>query len=284
MSFIKWIGGKGNVLPELEKLLPPMNKIKGYIEPFLGSAAVYFFLKENYLDKECPCYLSDYNPELINLFRVVRDNPQELMSKLDNLYEKHNEKFFFILRKAYPPGTNMSDVEKAACMVYLNKTCFNGQWRVNSQGKFNTGIGHPEKVALYDKKEIEKCSSLLQNAKLNCISYEKSLQINKGNLKDWFVYYDVPYDGTSKGYTTDGFGVEKRGMLKRTFDILNEKECYVMLSNSKNSLMNTEFKKYYIHTIMADRTHAAKASSRGKVEEYVITNYKPEKKKTILDY
>lgn len=283
MTFIKWMGGKSNILQELDKLLPPMNKINGYIENFLGGGSVFFHLKENYLEhRNVPIYLSDLNPELINTYRVVRDNPQELMTKLDILYEKHNEKFFNKVRINYFV-LKTNNIEKAACMIYLNKTCFNGLWKVGKNGKLNFSIGHKEKVSLYDKNEIEKCSELLQGAKLNCISYEKTLQINKGDLKNWFTYKDCPYDGGYKDYNKDKF-VHGRNILKRTFDSFNEKGCYVMLSNSKSPMMNTEFKKYYIHTIMAARINAANSASRGKIEEYVITNYEPEKKKTILDY
>ena len=244
MTFVKWIGGKGNILPELDKLLPPMNKIEGYIEPFLGGAALFFYLKENYLKRNTPVYLSDLNPELINTFRVVRDDPQELMLKLDVLYDKHDKKFFHTVRDNYNI-IKVDNIEKAACFIYLNKTCFNGQWKVDLKGNPNFGLGHPEKVTLYDRQEIEKCSGLLQEAKLNCISYEKALKINEGNLKGWYCFEDPPYDGTTKAYTIDKF-VHGRNILKRTFDIFDEKGSYVMLSNSRNALMNAEFKKYHI--------------------------------------
>lgn len=295
--FLKWNGGKTNVLSDLDEFFPNMNNIKGYIECFLGGGSIFFHITENYrtILEDKPIYLSDINTELINCYKTIRNDVEKLINRLDEVNNNHNEKYYHKIRgeyNIYKPG-NLSQVDRAAYFIYLNKVCFNGQMRVNSEGVFNMGLGHPEKIEIYDRQNLRSISAILQNPniKLNAMSFENIVKINNGDLKDWFIYEDPPFynDQNNKtdifvGYTKDKFGVSNKMLLRNIFNQLHQKEAKVMMSNSSAPIIEKEYKDYNIYTIKARRSVSASAEYRGKVDEFVITNYQPIKKqKSIME-
>lgn len=289
MTFLKWVGGKTQLLPELGDLFPDMNKINGYIEPFLGGGSVFFYLKSNFnetLSKK-NIYLSDINPELINCYRVVRDDVFGLMNLLQDLQEKHCEDHYYKIRDIYPPGTGLSNTEKAAMFIYLNKTCFNGLWRVNKHGKFNAHIGYKGKIAIFDRKQLMYDSSLLKNAHINVMSFENILKIDEVN--HYFVYLDPPYyqiegGGNFTRYTKDGFHLTKKSMLLNVFKELDRLGCKIALSNSYTPIIESEYKDFNIKMLKARRIINSDGAKRGYVDEAIVLNYDTkEKQKTIED-
>lgn len=266
MTFIRWRGGKVNLIPQLSELFPDIYSINGYIEPFIGGGSVFFFLAKNYggaLDKK-PVYLSDINAELINCYRVVRDKVNELIFSLEKHQKYNNEKYFYSIRDIYPPGNGLSDIEKASMFIYLCNTCFGGEWRVNSEGKFNKAYGGQDDARVYDDKELLEYSKLLKGVKLNVMSFENIVKIK--NINNFFVYMDPPYFnigdkfdiGNKKiknftQYSQDGFHLSKRVLIRPTFQKLDELGCKIMMSNSSKTYLDKEFKGYNIIRLQTKR-------------------------------
>lgn len=292
MSFLRWIGGKVNLISQLGELFPNMSNINGYIEPFLGGGSIFFYIMENYRSslEGKPIYLSDINGELINCYRIVRDDIEELIPLLENHQKMHNGNYYNKIRNIYPPGNDLSNTEKAAMFIYLNKTCYGGVWRVNSDGKFNMPIGNKEKV-IFDIKELVEYSSLLKCAKLNVMSFENILRIK--DINNYFVYMDPPYFIISGGqkedftrYTKDRFHLSKRVMIPKIFKELDKLGCKVMMSNSYSPIINKEFKDFNIKIldthrmkgIVLAKTTKEDMENAEKLQEVVVTNYKEIKK------
>lgn len=283
MNFIKWFGGKGQLMKQLSNLLPPMKDIKGYAEPFLGGGSMFFYLaSKGYLENK-PVQLSDINSDLVTTYRVVRDNLPYLIKELDIYQKNHNEDLYYKVRDNFHKQTNSLTI--ATQFIYLNKTCFNGGMRVNSKGIYNQSIGHKEKVNLYDMKNLENCSKYLKNAKIQNLSFEESCEMC---TEGFFVYDDPPYDNIGEennssfvGYTHDSFR-SKRGHLLNTFRKLDDIGCKVMLSNSATPWIMSQFKGYHHEIVKANRLCAGKTEDRVPVDEIVIMNYKPIKKQHNL--
>ena len=283
MSFIKWAGGKQQLLPQLIDLFPNLKDIKGYCEPFLGGGSVFFYLENMGYLQNVPIQLSDINSGLITTYRMVRENLPELIKELDKYQHNHTKEEFYKIRNNFHKQTNSLTI--ASQFIYLNKTGFNGLWRVNSQGINNQSIGHEEKVQLYNNVTIQKCSKALKNARIRNLSFEEAIQLC---IKDTFTYLDPPYDNIGEennssfvGYTSDSFKL-KRPYLLDTFRKLDEIGCKVMMSNSSTSWIMSQFKDYHIIVVKANRICAGKAEDRNPVDEVVITNYKPVKKQFSL--
>lgn len=284
MSFIKWAGGKQQLISRLSDLLPPLKDIKGYAEPFLGGGSMFFYIEsQGYLQNK-PVQLSDINSSLITTYRIVRDNLQELIKELDEYQHNHTEDLYYKVRDNFHKQNNSLTI--AAQFIYLNKTCFNGMWRVNSEGINNQSIGHKEKVSLYDIKTIERCSKALKNARIRNLSFEEAIELCTSGF---MTYLDPPYDNIGEennssfvGYTSDSFK-SKRPYLLDTFRKLDEIGCKVMMSNASTPWIMSQFKDYHITTLKAKRICAGKAEDRIPVDEVVITNYKPSKKQFSME-
>ena len=284
MTFIKWAGSKRQLLTELSDLFPPMKNITGYCEPFIGGGSVYFYLeRQGYLLNK-PVYLSDINSSLITTYKMVRDNLKELVELLTKYQENHTEKLYYEVRDNFHNRQNPLII--AAEFIYLNKTCFNGMWTVNSKGVNNASIGHKEKVNIFDPIEIERCSKALKYANIDTMSYEKVLDIAE---KDYFIFCDPPYDNIKDGnsqsfssYTPDNFK-QKRNYLLNTFRKLDEMGCKVMMTNHVTAWLLSQFKDYHITTVKAKRICAGDAEKRIPVDEIVVTNYKPTKKQFSME-
>ncbi len=187
MTFLRWVGSKRKIVHKFKDMFPDIDKCRGYIEPFLGGGSVFYYVTQNYNLEGKPIYLSDINKELIITYRVVRDKLDELIPLLETHQKLNNKEYFDKMRKIFPPGDEMTDIEKAASFIYLSKCVFGSKWVVNSHGKLSTTYRGNEGENIFDDN-IFLCSKLLQGTKINYHPFDRLLEINKGDLKDWFVY------------------------------------------------------------------------------------------------
>lgn len=240
-----------------------------------------------------PVFLSDINPELINCYRVVRDKVNELISSLEKHQKSNNEKYFYSIRDVYPPGNGLNNIEKASMFIYLCNTCFGGEWRVNSEGKFNKAYGGQDGAKVYDDAELLECSKLLKGVKLNVMSFENIVNIK--NINNFFVYMDPPYfdigNNNYTQYSKDGFHLSKRVLIRPTFQKLDQLGCKIMMSNSSKSFIEKEFEGFNIiklqtkrmRGVALDKVTKGKIEDAERLEEMVIMNYEPIKKQKTID-
>ena len=271
--FVKWAGGKRQVIDELKKYVP--DEFDTYYEPFIGGGALLFELSPK------RAVINDSNKELMNVYEVLCDDKKfSKMCRVLNSYEaNHSEEFFYEIRnkdREKQKFSRLSDYTRAARTIYLNKACFNGLYRVNSKNEFNVPFGKKEKVNTYDGGNLITVSNYLtmNDIKILSVDFEEAVKTAK---KGDFIYFDPPYDsdtGTFNSYTEEGFGKEEQRRLARVFKELDAKGVYVMLSNHNTLLVNEMYKDYNIHVIEAKRNINSKGNKRGKVEELIITNYK----------
>ena len=264
---VKWVGGKRQLMFELLKNMP--KSYNRYFEPFIGGGALFFELQPEL------AYISDMNEELINLYSVVRDNVYELIDDLSK-HEVSKEYFLEIRNidrtKKY---AELSDVERASRFIYLNRTCFNGMYRVNSQGQFNVPFGHYKNPRIIDENNLLNCSELLKKTEIKCADFSEILtKVQKGD----FVYFDPPYvplNETSSftSYTKDGFDIDMQFKLRDVCDELDSKGVKFMLSNSDTKLVNELYANYDIKKVFASRQINANANGRGKIAEVLVRNY-----------
>lgn len=266
--FLKWAGGKRQLLPELIKRVP--KTFKNYHEPFLGGGALFFELAAaSRLKKQI--HLSDLNEELINAFLVVQNNVEELIRALKR--HVHNAEYFYRIRKATPK--RLGAVARASRLIYLNKTCFNGLYRVNSKGEFNVPFGRYKNPKICDEENLRLCSKALQGVTLRCQPFDAVLiQARAGDL----IYFDPPYHPVSKtanfsAYEKSGFGTAEHRRLEEVFTALGKKKCFVMLSNSQTDFTRELFKEHKVEMVAATRSVNSKASGRGRVEEIIVRNF-----------
>lgn len=264
---VKWVGGKRQLMFELIKNMP--KSYNRYFEPFIGGGALFFELQPE------QAYISDMNEELINLYSVVRDNVYELIKDLS----KHevSKEYFLEIRNIdrTEQYTELSDVERASRFIYLNRTCFNGMYRVNSQGQFNVPFGHYKNPRIIDENNLLNCSELLKKTEIKCADFSEILtKVKKGDL----VYFDPPYvplNETSSftSYTKDGFDINMQFKLRDVCDELDNKGVKFMLSNSDTKLVNKLYVNYEIKKVFASRQINANADGRGKITEVLVRNY-----------
>jgi len=270
--FVKWAGGKRQIIKELMKYVP--EEYNCYYEPFIGGGALFFELAP-----KC-AVINDSNSELMNVYKVMCDEDKYgKMCKLLNSYEvKNNEEFYYDLRnkdRDKEKFSKLSDYAKAARTIYLNKACFNGLYRVNSKGEFNVPYNKKTKVNTYDKENLLVVHMYLNmnNVKILNADFEEALKSAK---KGDFVYIDPPYDqinASFTSYTEEGFGKEEQKRLARVYKELDERGVNVMLSNHNTPLINELYNDFNIHVIEAKRNINSKGTGRGKVEEVIVTNY-----------
>lgn len=272
--FVKWVGGKRQLLKQFKNLnlYPPQgfNPVKNtYFEPFVGGGAVFLDL----LPKKA--VLSDLNSELITTYKVVKNDVNKLI-KLLKTY-KYDKDFFLKIRSK--PTKDLSDVQIAAKFIYLNRTCFNGLYRVNSKGEFNVPFGSYNNPLICDEDNLKKISKALKNVKIYNEDYKNVLKKAK---KDDFIYFDPPYYPVNRtssftGYTAEGFFEKEQAELRDIFFTLHKRGCFVMLSNSDTPFINKLYsnldKKVMIHKIEANRNINSKASGRRKINEVLVINY-----------
>ena len=264
---VKWVGGKRQLMFELLKNMP--KSYNRYFEPFIGGGALFFELQpEN-------AYISDMNEELINLYTVVRDNVYELIDDLS----KHevSKEYFLEIRNIdrTEKYAELSNVERASRFIYLNRTCFSGMYRVNSQGQFNVPFGHYKNPRIIDENNLLNCSELLKKTEIKCADFSEILtKVKKGD----FVYFDPPYvplNETSSftSYTKDGFDIDMQIKLRDVCDELDSMGVKFMLSNSDTKLVKELYANYEIKKVFASRAINANADGRGKITEVLVRNY-----------
>jgi DNA adenine methylase len=263
--FLKWAGGKTRLLGALRESLPP--RFNRYIEPFVGGGALYFDLSPK------AAVLGDSNPELMNCYEVVRDQPEELIEYISELRVSGHE--FYKLREL--DADTLPAVARAARLIYLNKTCYNGLYRVNKQGKFNTPYGKHSNVKLVDPANVRAASECLKNARLLCGDFEVVLKSAK---KGDFIYLDPPYVPVGKfsdfkRYTKDQFYEADQERLAQKFRELAGKGCFVLLSNSFNEKTVKLYSDFRQRTVQMPRFVNCKGEGRGNVDELLISNYGP---------
>jgi DNA adenine methylase len=261
--FLKWAGGKSELLSRIQNRLP--RSFNNYWEPFIGGGALFF--------RTAPfsAVISDANEELINCYLAVRNNLPELISRL----KKHvvKKEYFLALRKTQP--WELDPVARAARLIFLNKTCFNGLYRVNQRGEFNVPFGDYENPRIFDPAVLEADSVLLQRAEVLCRDFRHLLY--KAQPGD-FVYFDPPYvplSDTSSftAYSETPFDEREQRSLSRVFTALSERGCHVMLSNSDSPKVSSLYKDFNIEKVQVSRAINSRGDGRGKISELIITNY-----------
>jgi len=289
--FVKWAGGKAQLLDVLKSNLPNDigTTIKKYAEPFVGGGAFLFSLLEEYSFEEI--YISDNNKELMNSYIVIRDNCNELLNTLNTLQNEYNslstelqEQFYYEKREEFNSIelTEKTSVQKASLLIFLNKSCFNGLYRVNKKGKYNVPFGKHKSVSICDNENLTKISAMLQNVIIKACDYQEVMSFADSST---LVYFDPPYrplNVTSgfTSYTEDDFSDKNQIELASCFKALSNKGVKVMLSNSdpKNTNENDNFfddlyADFNILRVEASRMINSKGASRGKIKELLIKNY-----------
>ncbi|MFZ2411658.1 MAG: DNA adenine methylase [Candidatus Methanoperedens sp.] len=268
-TFIKWAGGKTQLLSQFETFFPThFNK---YYEPFLGSGAVFFKIKNLYPEKEF--LLSDNNSELINCYEIVKNDVEGLIGLLKEHRLKHSKEYYYYQRNI--DTTNLSKIESVARFIYLNKTCFNGLYRVNSKGKFNVPIGSYKNPSIFQEKDLIEAQKLLQGVTLKTMPFENIINIAQ---KNDFVYLDPPYHPLSPtssftSYTSISFSEKDQIRLAEVYRQLDKKGCLLMLSNSYSEFILELYDGYRIEQVSAKRMINCNGKKRGVIPEAVVLNY-----------
>ena len=270
--FVKWAGGKRQIIDKLLKYIP--DEFNTYYEPFVGGGALLFELSPK------KAVINDSNKELINVYNVLCDEDKfkKMCSVLNSYETNHSEEFYYEIRnidRDKDTYNNLSNIEKATRTIYLNKSCFNGLYRVNSKNEFNVPFNQKKKVNTYDKDNIVAINKYLNNNQITILNVDFEHAVNDAKKGD-FIYFDPPYDSDSDtftSYTDNGFNKEEQVRLSKLFKKLDKKGCYVMLSNHNTKLINELYKDYNIYVIEAKRNINANGAGRGKIEEVIITNY-----------
>ncbi|MDT8719532.1 DNA adenine methylase [Clostridium sp. 19966] len=267
--FLKWAGGKRQLLPELNKYIP--LKYKTYYEPFVGAGALLFDLQPK------KAVINDVNSELINCYNIIKDSLDELIEDL----KKHQNipEYYYEIRELdrKPEFQQLTQIERASRIIYLNKTCFNGLFRVNSQGQYNVPFGNYKNPKILDEVVLKAVHNFLNSSNITITNGDFE-EVVRGAKKGDFIYFDPPYDPVSDsssftGYSLDGFSRDEQRRLKDVFDRLNKKGCFVLLSNSATDFIKDLYKDYRIEIVSASRNINADGLKRGKVDEVLVMNY-----------
>lgn len=273
MPFVKWVGGKRQLLSEIEKNLPQLGKSWTYYEPFIGGGAVLFHLQPQ------KAVMNDSSIELVNCYEVVRDYPEELIADLQQ--HKNDQDYYYTIRDLdrNPDYINLTPIQRASRIIYLNKTCYNGLFRVNSQGQFNVPFGRYKNPAIVNETVIRAVSKYLKQDKITIANGDFAQAVRTAKKGD-FIYFDPPYDPVSAtasftGYDVNGFNREEQERLFAVFQQLDRCGCFVMLSNSSTEFIRNLYRNYTIVTVSANRAINSIAKGRGKIDEVLVMNYEP---------
>lgn len=267
VPFVKWAGGKGQLLNQMAPFFP--REFRTFYEPFIGGGAVFFHLRPR------AGTIADLNPELVNAFQVVKRAPKSLMRALNHHKLRANDEAYFYEVRALDPE-RLSPVERAARLIFLNKTCFNGLYRVNSRGRFNVPWGGYKNPAVYSRENLLAASKLLKGKRVLCVDYK--LACEAAGHGD-FVYLDPPYhpgspSSTFTAYTREDFREKEQRDLAVLFRDLTARGCKVMLSNSGTPLVRGLYEGFRIEVLSAKRAINSKGTGRGPVDELLIMNFR----------
>lgn len=271
--FLKWAGGKKQLLGIFRTLYPPAEKVERYIEPFVGGGSVYFHVRR--FLKPGRSMLFDRNPDLITTYRAIKDDPEAVIDLLMALKAKHSEAHYYKVRAQ--DASALPEPQLAARFIYLNKTCYNGLYRVNSRNQFNVPMGRYVRPTIVDPANIQAVSKSLADVRLGHKAFPNVKRVARSGD---FVYFDPPYDPVSASasftaYTTHSFTSDDQAELARTYEELSKRGCLLMLSNSDTPLIRKLYSGFHIHRVPARRSINTRADKRGSVWEVVVTNYVP---------
>jgi DNA adenine methylase len=266
--FLKWAGGKWAVAPQIERLLPHDVRERVYREPFLGGGAMYFRLQPQ------TAFLSDSLVDLVATYQVVQHSVDALIPRLEKLKATHSTEQFYAIRDAFNQKRDAPRIERAAWLVYLNKTCFNGLFRTNKDGEFNVPVGHYKNPGIVDPPALRLAAAALAAAEIEHAPFERVVeQAAPGDV----VYFDPPYVPLSKtssfaAYADGAFTLKDQERLAAVFRKLDERGCLLALSNSDTPEVRALYEGYDLSPIIAPRAISAKASTRGEVTELLVRN------------
>ena len=277
--FLKWAGGKTQLRQAFVPLYPAVDESMGYHEPFVGSGAVFFDVSNRF--QFAARSLADNNGELIAAFSAVRDDVDGVIAALTRHLERHGEPHYYEVRGILPEAlAGMSLAERGARLIYLNKTCFNGLYRVNGRGIFNVPMGRYANPAILDPDLLRAASAALRGVHLQVAHFSSVLtRARRGDL----VYFDPPYVPVSEtsyftSYTEGDFGEAEQQELSHVYRALDARGCHVMLSNSDSPLARKLYKGFQLVELQARRSINSKSDRRGEVGELVVLNYPPGKR------
>ncbi|WP_159583556.1 DNA adenine methylase [Streptococcus halichoeri] len=274
---LKWVGGKRQLIEDISPLIP--KQISTYVEPFVGGAAILFHLQPK------KAIINDFNDELMNVYQVIKEDPNGLIKILEKHKEANSEEHYYETRALDRTSDyeNLSKEEKAGRILYLNKTCYNGLFRVNSSGQFNAPYGKYKNPAIVNDVTIKAVSNYFNSANIKFLNgdYKEAL---KGLRKGTFVYFDPPYMPVSSssnftGYTENGFGYEKQVELRDECLKLNKRGIKFLQSNSYTPEileLYSDSSVFTIKVVQAKRSINSKSDKRGEISEVLIYNYEQE--------
>lgn len=272
--FIKWVGGKSQLLKEITELIP--DSINTYYEPFIGGGAVLLSTRPQ------KAVISDLNEELINAYKAVKNNVSFLIDILSTHKSKNDKEYFYKVRKEdredlYKFCSEYLPFNRAARFIYLNKTCYNGLYRVNKKGQFNTPFGKYKNPKICDTETLKEVSEYLNNNEVTILNCDYSTTLENATSKD-FVYFDPPYDvlpdtKSFTAYNKTGFNQDEQIRLRDYCHDLNTKGVRFLLSNSDTPFIRDLYKDYEIITVQAKRSINSDGAKRGKVNEVLVKNY-----------
>lgn len=271
IPFLKWVGGKRQLLSPIVANLPKNIKDYNYVEPFIGGGAVLFHLQPH------NAIINDSNKELINVYKVIKNNLDELIIDLKN--HKNESDYFYKIRALDRSRDfeNLSLIQRASRIIYLNKTCYNGLYRVNNAGEFNAPFGRYKNPNIVNAPTLKAVHNFLNMNHIQIFSEDYS-EILKGLNKKSFVYLDPPYHPISEssnftGYVQGGWNMYDQIDLKNACDELNKNDIKFLLSNSSSKFIKELYKDYKIITVKASRSINSKGADRGEIDEVLIKNY-----------
>ena len=272
LPIVKWVGGKRQLLEEINSLIP--SSFDTYFEPFFGGGAVLFDLQPK------KAIINDINKELINTYNVVKNNVNDLIKDLEQ--HENNAEYFYKLRDIDRQDLykQYTDIQRASRFIYLNKTCFNGLYRVNSSGYFNSPFGYYKNPNIVNAPTLKAVNQYLNNNKIELLNEDFENVVSRAKKND-FVYFDPPYDPVSDtsnftGYNESGFNRDCQTRLKNLCDMLDKKGVKFLLSNSATDFIIDLYKQnpnYTIKIVEAKRQINCKSDKRGNVKEVLIYNY-----------
>ena len=266
---LKWVGGKRQLIAQITELLP--SSYATYYEPFIGGGAVFFHLQHKKV------VINDFNSELVNVYKTIQSDVEGL---IEDLKKHKNESDYFYEIRALDRSDGfdkLTNVEKASRIIYLNKTCFNGLYRVNSSGEFNTPFGRYKNPNIVNEITLRAVHKYLTTNNITILNQDFETIFDNIKKND-FVYLDPPYDPVSKssnftGYNQGGFSTDDQVRLRELCDKLDKKGVKFLLSNSATDFIKEEYKDYQINIVKANRSINSNAKKRGAVDEVLIRNY-----------
>ena len=267
---VKWVGGKRQIIDQISQYVP--KNISTYYEPFFGGGAVLFELQPK------KAVINDINKELINLYEVIKNNMEDLIEDLKS--HKNDEEYFYYIRELDRDKTSynsLTPIQKASRIIFLNKTCYNGLFRVNKSGEFNAPFGRYKNPNIVNEITIRAVSNYFKKADITFMSKDFA-EVLKGARKGAFVYLDPPYDPVSDtasftGYDKGGFNREEQIRLKTVCDKLNEKGIRFLLSNSATDFIKDLYADYHIEIVKAKRAINSNGDKRGEIDEVLVMNF-----------